>query len=96
MLNPSGETPSGTTSAPSSHSTVGRDLVGGAVGAIDHDPSARRAAGRAGSVLDKLDIAAGGVVQPLGAAERVGGGSAVRQIGAISASISASISSDSL
>ncbi len=48
MLNPSGDTPTGTTVAPSSHSTVGRDPVGGAVGAVDHDAAAHPAAARAG------------------------------------------------
>ena len=37
MLRPLGETPSAITSAPELPQRVGRDLIGGAVGAIDDD-----------------------------------------------------------
>ena len=42
MLTPLGETPIASTSAPSSQSADGRDLIGGAVGAIDHHLEARQ------------------------------------------------------
>ena len=40
MLRPFGSTPIANTSAPSSRSTVGPDLVGGAVRAVEHDAQA--------------------------------------------------------
>ena len=85
MLKPSGDTPTGTTVAPSSHSTVGRDAIGRAMRAIDDDlqvvePQAAREAG-----LRRLDIAAGGVVQARGAAERAGRGEAMADVGSPSA-----------
>ena len=47
MLKPLGLVPSSMTSAPSSHSTFGRDAVGRAVGAVDHDLEAVQASCRA-------------------------------------------------
>ena len=69
MLSPSGFTPSGMTSAPSSHNTRRGDLVGGAIGAIDHDLEPVEAQPARKAVLDEFDIAAAGIVEPLGAAE---------------------------
>jgi hypothetical protein len=49
----------------------GRHLVGGAMGAVDHhlEPVEPEAFGEA--AFDEFDVAAAGVVEPLGAAERV-------------------------
>ena len=66
MLNPSGETPMATTSAPSSQSHLGRRAVGRAVGAVDHDlePLQRQTLGK--GALDPLDIAEAAVVDAPG------------------------------
>ncbi len=70
MLKPSGSTPIEITSAPSSHSACGRDPIGGAVGAVDHDAQpVERQILRQGA-LGEFDIAVMHAVDALGAAER--------------------------
>jgi hypothetical protein len=56
---------------------LGRDLVGGAVGAIDHDAQAREAQLAREGGFDDLDIARLGVVHALGAAKIRRGGEAL-------------------
>ena len=96
MLRPLGETPIATTSAPSSHSAVGRDLVGGAVGAIDHDlePVEPQMLGK--GRLGEVDVAAARVVDPLGPADLLGASTSLRLASRAAARSPASSLSQSL
>ena len=69
MLVPSGVTPIGTMSAPSSHRHLGRHLVGRAIGAIDHDAQAVQPEIAREGALGEFDIARLAVVDALGAAD---------------------------
>ena len=75
---------------------LGRDLVGGAVGAIDHHAQAGEAQLAREGRFDDLDIARLGVVHALGAAKVGRGGKALVQRPAIRPSMASSASSDSL
>ena len=69
MLRPLGETPIAITSAPSSHKRRGRDLIGGAVRAIDHDlePVEPQMLGK--GRLGGMDVAAARILDPPRAAD---------------------------
>ena len=69
MLKPSGSTPIEMTSAPSSHSAVGRDPIGGAVGAVDHHAQAFERQVARQRALGEFDVAVVDAVDALGAAE---------------------------
>ena len=69
MLKPSGSTPIEITSAPSSQSALGRDPVGGAVGAIDDDAQAFERKVARQRALGEFDVAVVHAVDALGAAE---------------------------
>ena len=81
MLKPSGLDADGDHLGAELPECLGRDLVGGAVGAIDHDAHAVEAHLARQRALGELDVAGMRALDPLGAPERGGCGEPLRQIG---------------
>ena len=93
MLRPLGVTPSGIDLGAQLPQGFGRDVIGGAVGAIDHDLEPVEPQMLGEGRLGELDVAAARVVDPPGAADHA---PAWRASGSFSSRFSIACSSSSL